>query len=38
MIGTRSEALAVQVGVAIQRQLLLDQAEERRRFERDMHG
>ena len=29
-------ALAVQVGVAIQRQLLLDQAEERRRFERDL--
>ncbi|WP_435010768.1 PP2C family protein-serine/threonine phosphatase [Tundrisphaera lichenicola] len=29
-------ALAVQVGVAIQRQLLFDQAEERRRFERDL--
>jgi phosphoserine phosphatase RsbU/P len=29
-------ALAVQVGVAIQRQLLLDQAEERKRFERDL--
>ena len=38
--GRRDEALAaalaVQVGVAIQRQLLLDQAEERRRFERDL--
>jgi phosphoserine phosphatase RsbU/P len=31
-----AEALAVQVGVAIQRQLLLDQAEERKRFERDL--
>jgi phosphoserine phosphatase len=38
--GPRDEAvaaaLAVQVGVAIQRQLLFDQAEERRRFERDL--
>jgi phosphoserine phosphatase RsbU/P len=31
-----AEALAVQVGVAIQRQLLLDQADERKRFERDL--
>ncbi len=29
-------ALSVQVGVAIQRQLLLDQSEERKRFERDL--
>ena len=31
-----ANALAVQVGVAIQRQLLLDQAQERKRFERDL--
>jgi sigma-B regulation protein RsbU (phosphoserine phosphatase) len=31
-----ASALAVQVGVAIQRQLLFDQAEESRRFERDL--
>jgi sigma-B regulation protein RsbU (phosphoserine phosphatase) len=31
-----ANALAVQVGVAIQRQLLFDEAEERRRFERDL--
>jgi phosphoserine phosphatase RsbU/P len=31
-----ANALAVQVGVAIQRQLLFDEAQERRRFERDL--
>jgi phosphoserine phosphatase len=31
-----AQALAVQVGVAIQRQLLFDEAQERRRFERDL--
>ncbi len=31
-----ANALAVQVGVAIQRQILFDEAQERRRFERDL--